>query len=68
MPIPKAYRNDPNAPWNDEPAPECPECGAIIHSVESHLDECPEPLPQEDVIEWIDERAQPEYDPVEHKE
>jgi len=68
MPIPKAYRNDSRAPWNDDPCPECIECGETIHDVDSHADECPEPLGQEELIERADERAQPEYDPVEHKE
>jgi len=45
----------------------CPECDEIIHGVESHADECPEPLGQEELAERLHERQAPEYDPVEHK-
>jgi hypothetical protein len=67
MPIPRAYRNNPDAPWNDDPCPECPECDAVVHDVDSHEDWCPEPLGQEELAERLDERNRPEYDPVEHK-
>jgi len=67
MPIPRAYRNDPRAPWNDDPCPECPDCDEIIHDSDSHADGCPEPLAQEELVERLDERQAPEYDPVEHK-
>jgi len=66
MPIPKAYKNEKNAPWNDEPCPECPDCSNIIHDVESHAEDCPEPLPQVELNERLHERNAVSYDPVEH--
>jgi hypothetical protein len=67
MPIPRAYKNDPRAPWNDDPADECPECGELIHEVDSHAEDCPDKMGPEELAEYYHEQSQPEYDPVEHK-
>lgn len=61
MPIPRAYRNDSRAPWNDEPADECPECGAIIVDGSCHKEDCPDKMTPEELAEYLDEQAQPAY-------
>lgn len=37
---PGVSANSPRAPWNEEPAPECDCCGAIIHTEEDHESSC----------------------------
>jgi len=51
MPIPRAYRNDPDAPWNDDPVPECPECQEKIRDIEYHADWCESKPTQEEIRE-----------------
>jgi len=68
MPIPRAYRNARNAPWDADPADECPECGAIIVDESCHEEDCPDPMGVEELAEYYEQQAQPEYDPVEHKQ
>jgi hypothetical protein len=69
MPIPRAYRNDPNAPWNDPPNPECPDCDETILEPEDHAEWCPCEMDAQELHEYYAEEAQhTEYDPVEHKD
>ena len=63
MPIPRAYRNDRNAPWNDPPAPECPDCLTVIHEIDDHKEWCefqdgPERIREHNAI---DKRNMEEY-------
>ncbi len=66
--IPRAYRNDPNAPWNDPPVPECPECQNKIREVEDHTEWCENQVNQEQLFEQLAEDSiATEYDPMEHQ-
>jgi len=41
MPYPPGVSaGTPNAPWNDDPAPECEDCLEVIHDIEDHADWC----------------------------
>lgn len=63
MPIPRAYRNDPDAPWNDEPAPECPDCTETIEELEDHAEWCECQESPEELHRINEELAQPSYEP-----
>jgi len=58
MPIPRAYRNDRNAPWNQPEAPECPDCMETIVDVEDHTEWCEFQGTQEEIfIHYAEEPA-----------
>ncbi|AGB39785.1 hypothetical protein [Natronococcus occultus] len=64
MPIPKAYRNKRNAPWNAPDAPECPDCEATVVDVDDHEDGCPiQKATPEELHRINEELAQPSYEP-----
>jgi len=67
MPIPKPYRNDKDAPWNQPPPPACPECRNEIRDVADHDEWCPCDMDSDELHEfWAEERQHIEYDPLEH--
>lgn len=51
-----------------DPDVECPECGAIVNSGESHTEWCDcDDMTDDEIREfWAEERNHVEYDPVEH--
>jgi len=51
MPIPKAYRNARNAPWNEPEAPECPDCQSTVVDVDDHKEWCEFKGTQEEIFE-----------------
>lgn len=58
MPIPRAYRNDKDAPWEADPVPECPDCDECIHSVADHTDWCEHKGTQAEVAEyWAEQHS-----------
>jgi len=68
MPIPRAYRNSRNAPWEAPEADECPECQETIINVDSHAEDCRDKMTPEELAEYLDEMAQPEYNPIDKYE
>lgn len=67
MPIPRAYRNAANAPWNDPPAPECMDCLETIRDIRDHEEWCENQVDPETLHEQHAEDAMHvEYDPMEH--
>ena len=63
MPIPRAYQNDSNAPWNAPPAPECPDCLETVHEVEDHAEHCECKETPEELHIINEEQAAPSYEP-----
>ena len=51
MPIPNAYQSR-NAPWNEQPAPECPDCSETITEGADHAQWCAEKRPQDEIMEY----------------
>lgn len=57
---------DPRAPWNDPPAPECPDCRETIQNGGDHAGECEmNGATPEEVAEAIEEAAKP-TEPEDH--
>ena len=53
-----------NAPWNEKPAPTCPDCTETIVEVEDHDDGCPISKADPEELHRINEElAQPSYEP-----
>jgi len=59
MPIPNAYKNDPDAPWEADPVPECVDCDRTIHHIEDHAEWCEFKGTQEEVLEVLEEQQYP---------
>jgi len=55
MPIPRAYRNDPQAPWNEPEAPECPDCMETIVDQDDHTEWCEFQGTQAQIFEYYAE-------------
>lgn len=56
---------DPNAPWNADDPPQCPECERHIGTEDHHADDCPMgDADQTDIAEYQRDRHRKDYDDV----